>query len=536
MQLFATFTPMLRKFFILALFFGVVFVSLAQSQKAIVYFTDKPQTAFDPYAYFDSKTLERRQLAGIPLVTPYDLPVSKAYLDKVLRFSDSLKMVSRWLNAGVVYTTVQQLAQIQALPFVEKAYFLTPTLTFSACQKLEDVELNDDELSLLKEQVNRLGMEAFRKEDITGKGVRVAVFDVGFGEVDVHPAFEHIRARNGIVKTYDFVSKKEDVYRSGNHGRQVLSNIAGMMDSLPMGLATDAEFLLARTERRLFEPLSEEENWLAAAEWADKNGAQIINSSLGYTKKRYAEREMDGHTSLVAEAARIATRLGILVVNSAGNEGDGNWKIIGTPADVDSVLSIGGIDPNTDYHIDFSSYGPTADLLRKPNVSAQGNTLTASTNGNYTSSFGTSFSSPLVAGFAACVLQHKPTLTNMELFKEIERSGHLYPYYDYAHGYGIPQASYIMGTNEPVTPTFNLRDNGEELVVQLTDTSHLSEEVKPLSDNYLYFHFSDENGYIFKYTVIKVEERIPISFYKPDIEKYAVLRIHHKGYTLTKDL
>ena len=66
----------------------------------------------------------------------------------------------------------------------------------------------------------------------------------------------------------------------------VLSCIAGVKDSVRLGLAPNAEFLLARTERSRREPFSEEENWLAAAEWADRNGADIINSSLGYVHHR----------------------------------------------------------------------------------------------------------------------------------------------------------------------------------------------------------------------------------------------------------
>ena len=79
---------------------------------------------------------------------------------------------------------------------------------------------------------------------------------------------------------------------------------------------------------------------------------------------------MDGKTSLVARAANMAAAKGILVVNAAGNEGGDDWKFIGTPADADSVLSVGGVSPETNIHIPYSSFGPTSDKRMKPNVCA----------------------------------------------------------------------------------------------------------------------------------------------------------------------
>ena len=168
-----------------------------------------------------------------------------------------------------------------------------------------------------------------------------------------------------------------------------------------MGLATGANFLLAITEVSS-EPFSEEENWLAAVEWAYKNGADIISSSLGYTNNRYFTKDMDGKKSFVVKAASLAARKGMLVINAAGNDGDSEWKVISTPADADSILTIGGVSPETNLHINFSSYGPTADGRMKPNVSAFGEAVVANTKGNVEIAFGTSFATPLVAGFAAC--------------------------------------------------------------------------------------------------------------------------------------
>ena len=226
------------------------------------------------------------------------------------------------------------------------------------------------------------------------------------------------------------------------------------------------------------EPFKEEVWWMQAMEWADKNGAQVINSSLGYGKDRYYTKAMDG-TSYVAKAANMAARKGIVVCNSAGNEGDDRqWKTIITPGDADSILTVGGITHSlTNYrHINFSSYGPTADGRLKPNVCNFGYARVANVSGDdeYTWVYGTSFSSPLTAGFVACAVQMRPNLTSMEMKKEVERSADLYPYFDYAMGYGVPQASYFVKGEEQAEKSFNIENDSAAVFVHFIKQKELA--------------------------------------------------------------
>ena len=170
----------------------------------------------------------------------------------------------------------------------------------------------------LTDQLVRMQGELFRAKGIDGKGIRIAVLDGGFPKVNTHIAFKHLRDNGQILKTWNFPNHKENVYGWNGHGTMTLSNIAGRKDGKDLGLATGAEFLLARTEVEP-EPFKEEVWWMQAMEWADKNGANLISSSLGYGKDRYYTKDMDGK-SYVAKAGNIAARKGILVVCSAGNE------------------------------------------------------------------------------------------------------------------------------------------------------------------------------------------------------------------------
>lgn len=517
----------------ITLIFSVLFMMMSllpgrtqaqETSEYLVELTDKDGVTFDPFTYFDAKAIERRIMQNIPLNDVTDYPVRTDYQALVTAAVQDVNGVSRWFNAVAVSATQEQIDAVASLECVKNIIALNHDLV--VCDYKGDGQTKT-QLEILKRQTNRMGLEAFRNAGIDGSGVRVAVFDAGFPNVDTHEAFEHLRKDNRILKTYDFIKKREFVYTANSHGTSCLSCIAGMYEETPVGLATGAEFILARTEKR-FEPYREEYAWLAAAEWADKNGADIISSSLGYTMNRYFVEEMDG-TSVVARAANMAARKGMLVVNAMGNDGtDKDWKYVGTPADADSVLSVGGIDPFDDYHINFSSYGPAADGTRKPNVVAFGHAFLANKKG-FGDAHGTSFATPLVAGFAACAKQVYPDIPVMELFRKIEEAADLYPYFDYAHGYGVPQAAILLkAIDTDLIPTFEFHDTGDELSVILYPGTRRFEYP---NSNYLYYQFLDENGEILKYKVMDVYSQIPLKLNIEELqENYHAVKVFYNGY------
>lgn len=200
---------------------------------------------------------------------------------------------------------------------------------------------------------------------------------------------------------------------------QVLSVLAGFAEGELVGPAYGAMFLLAKTEDTESETPVEEDNWAAAAEWAEAHGADIISSSLGYLDfdspfADYSFEDMDGETAITTIAAQMAAERGVVVVVSAGNAGfDPEHNTLGAPADGELVLTIGAVN-SFGARADFSSVGRTADGRIKPEVMAQGalvKTADPSTRDQYTFSNGTSFSCPLAAGVTALVLQAHPDWT-----------------------------------------------------------------------------------------------------------------------------
>lgn len=481
-----------------------------ETHKYWVYLSDKSGSKFNPYEYFDAKAIARRQKLGISLYDSSDFPVSASYLDQISLKVDSIKVVSRWFNALFVNATPDQIEDIAKLHFVkdiEPAKKIEVHAAFNRSKNTKQMgfDLSDEEKNMAQAQLERMNGSAFKVEGYTGKGIRIAILDAGFRSYKTNPAFQHLRDKGQILKTWDFVKGKDHVDGFDNHGTNVLCCIAGKDKDQEFGLAQDAEFLLARTETWT-EFFAEEENWLAAAEWADKNGADIINSSLGYTYHRYFRYNMDGKTAMVSRAANMAARKGILVVNSAGNEGSDAWKNVGAPADADSVLSVGGINPGTGIHTSFSSFGPTWDKRLKPNVCAYGHVVAAGPKG-YHETQGTSFSSPLVAGFAACAWQTDTTMTNMQLFNKMQQAGDLFPYFDYAHGYGVPQASHFVVHSIPYRePLIEIVEDGPLVRIKLLDTIQFdSIETKGNSirfPGYVFYHIQNRDGYLDKYFVV----------------------------------
>lgn len=534
-----SFVKKLFLFTIIAFPLLILSIAVNAQSKYWVVFKDKSGVSFDPYSYFDSKTIQKRIEKGIPLVQFSDLPVRKDYVERINDISE-VGTVSRWLNAVTAELKPDEIELVKSLDFVS---YVNPLHLRARVSGDKTLDLDDSQKEVLDKQLNTMGGDLFLKENLNGKGVRIAIFDIGFTAVDTLEMFEEIRKEGRIVKTWDFADNDDNVYHYNTHGTTVLGCIAGIIDDARFGMATGAEFLLARTEVRT-EIFQEEENWAAAMEWADKNGADIISSSLGYTKDRYFPRDMDGKTVFITRIANLAASKGILVINAAGNEGDEDWQVIGAPADADSVLSVGGINPANGIHISFSSFGPTYDGRLKPNVCSFGKVVSAGKSSVKTA-FGTSFSTPLITGFAACVMQLHPEWDNMKVFEEIQNSGHLFPYYDYAHGYGVPQASYFLGENQEALKSLKFIKNVDDLEIRLIlrgkEINILGYEDQQvgmgLDGQYLYYHIANrKSGKIRKYAVVLMSDAdrfmIPLS----EIKKDELVRAYYRGYTETFEI
>ncbi len=302
----------------------------------------------------------------------------------------------------------------------------------------------EDEYGYSFAQNTQIGIETIHNRGYRGEGMRIAVIDAGFSGTDTASVFRELYNEGRVIAARDFVQSKDTIdYDYSGHGTNVLGTISSNSPNFLVGTAPKAEVVLLRSEVAQFEYIIEEYHWVAAAEFADSIGVDVCNTSLGYTtfddeRQNHTYLDLDGNTTVITRGANIAAETGMLIVNSAGNSGGSSWRYMGAPADGDLVLAVGAVDSNGLY-VGFSSIGPNASGDVKPNVMAQGlNVATIGTNNELTRVPGTSFSSPIIAGAAACLWQANPNKTALEIKEMIEKSAHLYDNPNDLFGYGIP--------------------------------------------------------------------------------------------------
>ncbi|EAY25766.1 S8 family peptidase [Microscilla marina] len=421
------------------------------THKYWVVFRDKG--AFAPNArYVSVQTWQNRRLLGLPLQQISDVPVATQYIQQLQKQKIRLCQRSKWLNAVSVRANAAQRTWLRQQAFV-KEVSLVYTQGVIAAQQRTNEPSKKQFATVLKQMKAQFLVEA----GLNGKSIKIGIIDVGFDGADKLSALKHIFKDKRFLGGRDFVkpSNKKMFNRQTNddyHGTQVWRAIAGKTTQRQFGLATGAQFYIARTDHGVTETRTEEDNWIAAVEWMDSLGVRIVNTSLGYSdgftnrKEDYTPQEMDGKTSKISRAADIAVKQkGMLMVVSAGNEGAIQWKVVSTPGDAKEALSVGATNKNFRAKAGYSSIGPDFLPYLKPNVSCF-------------ASNGTSFSAPVISGLAACLLQKKPSLKNTELRAIIEKSAHLYPYGNNYIGYGIPQANVALKLiNEPLWKPDNVK-------------------------------------------------------------------------------
>ena len=433
----------------------IIFIRVTFSQtypnRYWIQFTDKnnnPYSLDRPEEFLSERAIQRRLKQNISL-SFNDLPITPVYIDSLIALGVSVYNMSKWFNAVTTDTiSTELLERIYDLSFVVKPsnqefQQIITGIKNNTAMVTSEFDIWETFYGYSENQVKIHNGHFLHQLGYKGEGIQIAVIDAGFLGVDVISGFSHLWNQGKILGTRDFVDRSSNIYREDSHGMRVLSIIAGFIPYEFIGTAPDAGFWLLRSEDVDSEYLIEEDNWVSAAEFADSAGADIINSSLGYSvfddsAQDHTYEDMDGNSARVSIAADIAASKGILVVSSAGNQGKKSWKYITAPADADSVLAIGAIDSLGNIAA-FSSIGPSSDGRIKPDLCAVGSgTYILRQNGLIGTGGGTSLSAPIITGLAACLWQANPQATNMEIFSAIRESSHKFIDPDTIYGYGIP--------------------------------------------------------------------------------------------------
>jgi len=463
----------MKKYF---LFVTIIFLlnKASASEKMWIYFTDKDNSGQN--ITLDDKAIQRRLKVDIK-DTWYDRPVAQSYIAVMEELGAVIHNKSRWLNAVSITSDINIINEISLLPFVKKtvpvAVYKKNKREFSQLQSSRKLSVIDSlDYGYAQEQIEQINCHTAHQAGYTGQGVRVLILDTGFNTE--RSVFDSLT----IIDEWDFINndgntenEANDYSSQHNHGTMVFSTLAGYDPGNLIGPAFGAEFLLAKTEDVTNESQVEEDNYVAALEWGEQLGADIMSSSLGYLDW-YSYCDMDGNTGVTTIAVDIATSLGMLCITSAGNWGtsspppnpcDTLYYYISAPADADSVISVGAVNSNGEI-ASFSSHGPTYDGRIKPEVCARG-VSTWGVNANsdsYRTGSGTSLSAPLVSGAAAVILSAHSDWTPMQVREAMMMTADRVDNPDNNYGYGVID---VMAAIDYETSSINHNNIPDEFLI-----------------------------------------------------------------------
>ena len=453
---------------LLPFFIAILFLakeSKAQFSKYIIQFKDKAGTPFSinkPSEFLSPKSIQRRTKQNITIDST-DLPITPRYIDSI-RLAGNVTIInkSKWLNEVCIQTTdAAALAKIKKFPFVTSSNAVMRiqpgnreiTITRNKFnEEISQTATANQNLQTAADffnygtsypQIHIHEGEFLHNSGFRGEGMLMALFDGGYKNYLSLTAFDSVRKNNQIVETYDFVKNEVSVNEDDAHGMLVFSIIAANWPGRLVGSAPKSKFYLYRTEDAATEYPIEEQNWAAAAERADSIGVDVFSTSLGYTTFdnpvfNHTYADLNGKTTIIARANALAAKKGIISVVSAGNDGNKTWHFISTPADADSIVTVGAVNaagvPAT-----FSSFGPTSDGRIKPTVASIGQgTAIVGLNDQPAFGNGTSFSAPNIAGLITCLWQAFNEFTNIEIIEAVKRSSSIYTMPNDRIGFGIP--------------------------------------------------------------------------------------------------
>ncbi|HRB73705.1 MAG TPA: S8 family serine peptidase [Niabella sp.] len=412
-----------------------------------------------PAEFLSSRTVARRLAYNIPIDSS-DIPISSFYLQQIEKAGVSIVAQSKWLKTVSVHCSDSgAYNRIKILPFVQSvslvwtgkkdtaSYFKT-LVNFHPSRSLPRTISNEAEYGAAWDNININKGQYLHSAGYKGKGMEIAVLDVGFYNFKANNALRNVSVKGAKSFLYEFA----DPYARGNHGTAVTSCMATNQPTTFVGTAPEAEYWLFVTEDETSEYPIEEDYWVAALEYADSAGVYIANTSLGYkdfdnTSLTHRFEALDGKTTHAAKGASVAAQKGMLLVVSAGND----KTYVATPADSPDVLTVGAIEKSGSIST-FSSNGMTTDGRMKPDVLALGTSVALiGPNGMVSSGSGTSFASPILCGMIACLWQAYPKLSNNEIISVVKRSSNRYLTPLLPYGNGIPDMEKAMAIAKSIS-------------------------------------------------------------------------------------
>lgn len=479
-----------------------------QSYKFRLYLNEKGNSEYninEPERFLSPQSIERKRRQNIS-IDERDLPISNDYFNLIAVAGGKVISHSKWFSTMVIQLNdSSQIDSFTNLSFVDSAKYIwrgtdriNKQIARPRLQSVPPIEIvNIDSINGKAEaQFELHNAKNIYKAGYLGNGINIGVIDAGFTNVDVIPYF----ATSNIVTYKSFVPSGE-VLMDSDHGTRVFSTISAFVPGQMMGSAPNANFYLLHSEDVSSEFPVEEDYWVRAVEFADSVGVDVINSSLGYNSfddnnLNYTHDVLDGRSSIMSLAADMAFDKGMIVVTSAGNEGNKSWQKISVPGDAAKALTVGAVSSSGEI-ASFSSRGYTADNRLKPDVVSVGQgTITIDMNGKIGKANGTSFSSPFMAGLVSALWSINPDLDRGELLDIIRESSNRFHNPDSVYGNGVVDIDLAMSKVLNSISSFEDRYEDDTYTVVKVDDEYIDIQIK--DDKYrsgeYFFNIIDESG------------------------------------------
>ncbi len=302
--------------------------------------------------------------------------------------------------------SLQRAAAIQRLLADPKVRYVEPNYTLGVFSSPNDTYYNEKQYAPHITQTDRAWEFWMPKKQVV-----VAIVDTGIQLT--HPdLMSQLYVKDGKVVGYDFVYNDADPKDDYGHG----THCAGIVDAKGnngLGVAGVDGWSPALTNNpnnygvKLMPVKVLDRNGsgtiaqvAAGIVWAANNGANVISLSLG----------SENASTPLNDAVQYAWGKGCVIVAAAGNAGKETRSY---PAACEHVISVASTD-TADSLSDFSNYGAWI------SCAAPGSGIYSTYfHSDYMFMSGTSMATPLVAGEAAMLMCHSPTLTNVNVVSTI---------------------------------------------------------------------------------------------------------------------